>query len=282
MIRTDLTDTNTKHSETWTKDNSGMPPELFRERLLFTKSGVQTSKGCVAALMFCCFSYRCATCCKSSNYIQTGLCGVVCILNAAEFRLPSPIFYILYFTVSIRTSKAHLSLACLRTLTLKMRLSLLQDGSSPYGARYVGSMVSDIHRTIAYGGIFMYPANEKSPKGKVGSKPNIIIIIIHWGYQAAQDFLTSCRDKSRLRPTDLKCPTLQWEFQSELLWSQCSAAARCLLNNRIMRLHSTNHRLYIHLTPRRQTAQSISLWCDQRVQMGCVSNSNPLVVVCSN
>lgn len=44
---------------------------------------------------------------------------------------------------------------------------LLQDGGSPYGARYVGSMVSDIHRTIAYGGIFMYPANEKSPKGKV-------------------------------------------------------------------------------------------------------------------
>lgn len=44
---------------------------------------------------------------------------------------------------------------------------VLQDGSAPYGARYVGSMVSDVHRTIAYGGIFMYPANEKSPKGKV-------------------------------------------------------------------------------------------------------------------
>lgn len=43
----------------------------------------------------------------------------------------------------------------------------MQDGSAPYGARYVGSMVSDVHRTIAYGGIFMYPANEKSPKGKV-------------------------------------------------------------------------------------------------------------------
>ncbi|KAM7391139.1 hypothetical protein PAMP_021852 [Pampus punctatissimus] len=42
-----------------------------------------------------------------------------------------------------------------------------EDGSSPYGARYVGSMVSDIHRTICYGGIFMYPANEKSPKGKL-------------------------------------------------------------------------------------------------------------------
>lgn len=47
----------------------------------------------------------------------------------------------------------------------------LQDGSSPYGARYVGSMVSDVHRTIAYGGIFMYPANEKSPKGKVTIDP---------------------------------------------------------------------------------------------------------------
>lgn len=52
-------------------------------------------------------------------------------------------------------------------LILEMYSFLLQDGGAPYGARYVGSMVSDVHRTIAYGGIFMYPANEKSPKGKV-------------------------------------------------------------------------------------------------------------------
>ncbi|NXM36509.1 F16P2 bisphosphatase, partial [Oxyruncus cristatus] len=42
-----------------------------------------------------------------------------------------------------------------------------EDGSSPYGARYVGSMVADVHRTLMYGGIFMYPANKKSPKGKL-------------------------------------------------------------------------------------------------------------------
>ncbi|XP_032809497.1 fructose-1,6-bisphosphatase isozyme 2-like [Petromyzon marinus] len=42
-----------------------------------------------------------------------------------------------------------------------------EDGSAPYGARYVGSMVADVHRTIKYGGIFMYPANTKSPKGKL-------------------------------------------------------------------------------------------------------------------
>uniref|UniRef100_A0A098M068 Fructose-1,6-bisphosphatase 1 n=1 Tax=Hypsiglena sp. JMG-2014 TaxID=1550645 RepID=A0A098M068_9SAUR len=42
-----------------------------------------------------------------------------------------------------------------------------QDGSSPYGSRYVGSMVADVHRTLVYGGIFLYPANSKSPKGKL-------------------------------------------------------------------------------------------------------------------
>ncbi|KAF5298287.1 hypothetical protein FQR65_LT09798 [Abscondita terminalis] len=37
----------------------------------------------------------------------------------------------------------------------------------PYGARYVGSMVADVHRTIKYGGIFLYPATTSSPKGKL-------------------------------------------------------------------------------------------------------------------
>ncbi|XP_019567568.1 fructose-1,6-bisphosphatase 1 [Rhinolophus sinicus] len=41
------------------------------------------------------------------------------------------------------------------------------DNSAPYGSRYVGSMVADVHRTLVYGGIFLYPANKKSPKGKL-------------------------------------------------------------------------------------------------------------------
>ena len=40
------------------------------------------------------------------------------------------------------------------------------DGK-PYSARYVGSMVADIHRTLLYGGIYIYPADKKSPKGKL-------------------------------------------------------------------------------------------------------------------
>ena len=31
-------------------------------------------------------------------------------------------------------------------------------------------MVADVHRTLVYGGIFLYPANTKSPKGKVSDR----------------------------------------------------------------------------------------------------------------
>jgi fructose-1,6-bisphosphatase I len=34
-------------------------------------------------------------------------------------------------------------------------------------ARYIGSLVADFHRNLIAGGIFMYPADHKSPKGKL-------------------------------------------------------------------------------------------------------------------
>jgi fructose-1,6-bisphosphatase I len=37
----------------------------------------------------------------------------------------------------------------------------------PYTHRYIGSMVADVHRTMLYGGIFFYPADRKSPTGKL-------------------------------------------------------------------------------------------------------------------
>ena len=36
-----------------------------------------------------------------------------------------------------------------------------------YGGRYIGSMVADVHRTLKYGGIFMYPATAEAPNGKL-------------------------------------------------------------------------------------------------------------------
>ncbi|TFK29938.1 fructose-bisphosphatase [Coprinopsis marcescibilis] len=37
----------------------------------------------------------------------------------------------------------------------------------PYSARYIGSMVADVHRTLLYGGIFGYPNDKKSKSGKL-------------------------------------------------------------------------------------------------------------------
>ncbi|KAI9040966.1 fructose 1,6-bisphosphate 1-phosphatase [Aspergillus affinis] len=41
------------------------------------------------------------------------------------------------------------------------------EGGKPYSARYIGSMVADAYRTLLYGGLFAYPADSKSPKGKL-------------------------------------------------------------------------------------------------------------------
>ena len=37
----------------------------------------------------------------------------------------------------------------------------------PYTARYIGSMVADLHRTLVKGGIFIYPASKIYPEGKL-------------------------------------------------------------------------------------------------------------------
>lgn len=42
-----------------------------------------------------------------------------------------------------------------------------QADGKPKSARYIGSMVADVHRTLLYGGIFCYPADAKSKNGKL-------------------------------------------------------------------------------------------------------------------
>ena len=42
-----------------------------------------------------------------------------------------------------------------------------KETGRPYGARYVGTLVADAHRTLLKGGIFAYPADKKSPGGKL-------------------------------------------------------------------------------------------------------------------
>ncbi len=42
-----------------------------------------------------------------------------------------------------------------------------KESGGPYTQRYIGSMVSDVHRNLIKGGIFMYPSTLSRPKGKL-------------------------------------------------------------------------------------------------------------------
>lgn len=42
-----------------------------------------------------------------------------------------------------------------------------QEDNRPYTSRYIGSLVSDFHRNMIKGGIYMYPSTRQSPQGKL-------------------------------------------------------------------------------------------------------------------
>lgn len=43
----------------------------------------------------------------------------------------------------------------------------MEDGMKPKNSRYIGSLVADFHRNLIAGGIFLYPADTKNPRGKL-------------------------------------------------------------------------------------------------------------------
>ena len=42
-----------------------------------------------------------------------------------------------------------------------------EEDNRPYTSRYIGSLVSDFHRNMIKGGIYIYPTSTRSPKGKL-------------------------------------------------------------------------------------------------------------------
>ena len=54
---------------------------------------------------------------------------------------------------------------------IKKYIDYLKDENEkegrPYKSRYIGSLVADFHRNLLYGGIFLYPGDKRSPKGKL-------------------------------------------------------------------------------------------------------------------
>jgi len=72
----------------------------------------------------------------------------------------------------------------------------------PYTSRYIGSLVSDFHRNLLKGGVFLYPENEKAPKGKlrlVYECNPIAFIAIQAGGRASDGY----RSILEIKPTTL-------------------------------------------------------------------------------
>merc|ERR1719163_1660182 len=86
--------------------------------------------------------------------------------------------------------------------------------ANKYAARYVGSMVSDVHRTILYGGCFIYPADKKSPNGKLRvlyeGFPMALIVESAGGKATTGMFNGSVQRMLDLVPTDIheRCPVI--------------------------------------------------------------------------
>lgn len=43
----------------------------------------------------------------------------------------------------------------------------MEEGDRPYTSRYIGSLVSDFHRNMIKGGVYIYPQTSKNPNGKL-------------------------------------------------------------------------------------------------------------------
>ena len=48
-----------------------------------------------------------------------------------------------------------------------LKFCQMEEDNRPYTSRYIGSLVSDFHRNLIKGGIFMYPNTSKNPEGKL-------------------------------------------------------------------------------------------------------------------
>jgi fructose-1,6-bisphosphatase I len=93
------------------------------------------------------------------------------------------------------------------TKALMRRYRGLDGAQKAMNVRYVGSMVADFHRNLLGGGVFAYPPNKQSPKGKLRLlyECNPLAFICQQAGGAAID---GSRDVLDIQPTELhqRCP----------------------------------------------------------------------------
>jgi fructose-1,6-bisphosphatase I len=85
-----------------------------------------------------------------------------------------------------------------------------------YSLRYIGSLVADFHRTLLYGGIFMYPADKKSPRGKLRLlyEAAPVAMVMHEAGGVSSDGTQSILD---VEPTELHQRTPLYLGNKELI-----------------------------------------------------------------
>jgi len=78
----------------------------------------------------------------------------------------------------------------------------MEEGDRPYTSRYIGSLVSDFHRNMIKGGIYMYPKTSKDPMGKLRLlyECNPMAFLAEQANGKASDGYTSIMD---IQPTEL-------------------------------------------------------------------------------
>lgn len=78
----------------------------------------------------------------------------------------------------------------------------MEEGNRPYTSRYIGSLVSDFHRNMIKGGIYIYPSTSKNPKGKLRLlyECNPMAFIAEQANGKASDGFTRILD---IQPTEL-------------------------------------------------------------------------------
>ena len=79
------------------------------------------------------------------------------LLSHPNLRIPDPPSR----TYSINEAYYH------RWFPGQQRLMSHLKREGEFGSRYIGSLVSDMHRTLLLGGLFMYPADRTNPEGKL-------------------------------------------------------------------------------------------------------------------
>lgn len=77
-----------------------------------------------------------------------------------------------------------------------------EEEDRPYTSRYIGSLVSDIHRNMIKGGVYIYPTSSKAPKGKLRLlyECNPVAFIAEQAGGKASDGFTRILE---LKPTEL-------------------------------------------------------------------------------